>query len=780
MTMAGVRMMRLMSGVAVCSVLGAAPLAAQDAGQTTVLEQIVVRGAADGETAREKLGKGAADTPLASGVSGEEIRKNDIDSIADLGRSEEPGVIFDKARGGLFIRGLGGPRVSTTIDGIPIPYLEDSARSGGPTGDTNADGGVDSFDFSSLSALDVMRGADSSRAGSGALAGGLVLQTLEPEDLIEDGRNWGALTKTTYDGSDASVSGSAAAAMRAGATSMLFQGGYKRGNETINQGNVATLGPTRTDANPADYDQNNLLFKLRQQIEGGPTIGFTAERFDNQRETQLLTRQGATSGSSRAYRGLVGHDDTRRERVSFDYVYDPDDSGRLIRGARATAYWQRLSKTAGNSGTRLNVGSLSPFLGGVVIPESPWQRSNEIEDARFGFTGSLLAGFETGQFDHEVSLGLDASTGKVKQFAGGVDACTLGILTTIYCNFLHSNQADIPNVKTNQIGFYIQDEIRVGDSRLSITPGIRFDWFDYAPEDSATYAGNAGYGIFGVPVGKSDYQFSPKLLAEYELNATTELFAQWSMAFRAPTVDELYLNFANPGSGYAVIGNPALEPETGHGFEVGATYDDGSLSGKITGFYNIYRNFIDDRNLTPAQIAALGLNPATFPAFLQQSYNRARVHVYGVELSAEKRFDNGFNLHGGFAYTNGSDQDTGEHIRTIAPFKLVAGAGYEGDNWGVDVTNIYSAGMKNDNNPNTFDAPDYFITDLTAWWEPTRIEGLRLQAGVYNLFDETYYNAVALNDYDAGTAPSNSNSLQPVAFFSEPGRHFKVSLTKKF
>ena len=58
----------------------------------------------------------------------------------------------------------------------------------------------------------MVRGADSSRIGSGALGGALVLRTLEPEDLIGEGRDWGGVAKTTYDSEDKSVGGSLAVA----------------------------------------------------------------------------------------------------------------------------------------------------------------------------------------------------------------------------------------------------------------------------------------------------------------------------------------------------------------------------------------------------------------------------------------------------------------------------------------------------------------------------------------------------------------------------------------
>ena len=61
--------------------------------------------------------------------------------------------------------------------------------------------------------------------------------------------------------------------------------------------------------------------------------------------------------------------------------------------------------------------------------------------------------------------------------------------------------------------------------------------------------------------------------------------------------------------------------------------------------------------------------------------------------------------------------------------------------------------------------------DATAWWKPEQLNGLSIQAGVYNLFDETYYDSVSLRDVTMS---------QPTEYYSEPGRTFKLSITKTF
>ncbi|MCG3017591.1 hypothetical protein KZ288_28055, partial [Escherichia coli] len=86
-------------------------------------------------------------------------------------------------------------------------------------------GGLDGFDFDGRSKIDITKGADSSRYGSGALGGVVQMRTLDPSDVISDGRNWGVLTKGTYDSGGRSWRSNAAVAARAGNTEFLVQGG---------------------------------------------------------------------------------------------------------------------------------------------------------------------------------------------------------------------------------------------------------------------------------------------------------------------------------------------------------------------------------------------------------------------------------------------------------------------------------------------------------------------------------------------------------------------------
>ena len=708
-------------------------------------------------------------TPLASETSAETIRTKEISNVRDLGNTTEAGVDFVESRpgaaGGMFIRGMGGARIATLIDDIPIPYLETLTRSGSMSPTTGISDSSNSFDFSSLSGADVVRGADSSRLGGGAIGGALVMRTLEPEDLIGEGRDWGGVAKAGYDSSDTSYNGSVAVARKFGDTSVLFQGGYKRGHERKNMGTVGDIGPTRTEPNPTDKKQNNLLFKVRHDLQGGHRIGLTAERFDLTSDTDMMTLQNGV-----AYRpgNYWGFDDTKRERLSLDYEYEAPEAGGVIDAAKLTLYWQRLTKDAGSNARRF--ANASPTA-------NSWEysRENLTRESSFGLTGGTVSQFQTGTLEHSVRLGGSLNVFQYDQFVtsiGGTSATSPS-----------ASQSDVPDVDGLRLGLYAEDEISFGNSGFRLTPGLRFDWYKSDPKANDGFTGNSGYGYFGLPESSSGARLSPKLLAAYDLTNELEVFAQWSMSYRAPTVAELYSNYTNVAGGYTALGNTSLKAETGQGFEVGANYENGDLSGRLSLFHNRYRNFIDS-----TQFFTNAFPAGYYPSFLVNTWkNRAHVEMSGLEIRARKDFDNGFFIHGSLAYTYGKDADTGEFIRTVAPIKSILGVGYEQEDWGVDLSTILSGKMREDGlqvdatggpNYETFDAPGYGVVNLTGWWEPKEFKGLRIQAGVYNVFDKTYWNAVGVRDIREGVAPSGTNL--PIGAYSEPGRSFKISLTQRF
>ncbi|GGA85120.1 TonB-dependent receptor [Brucella endophytica] len=720
------------------SMAGAQEAKDQDAVE---LKPIVVEG---------KAKKTAIDAPtvLTERVTAKQMQERQVDRIDDIGRLD-PGINYNRTSDSINIRGLGDNRVLTTVDGIRIPWLDDGAR--------GVRGGLSTVDFDTLSTLDIIQGADSSLFGSGALGGVISLRTLNPEDLITEGKNWGSITKGSYDSSDRSWSVNQAFAARANNTYVLFQGGYRAGKERENMGDIGGFGTTRTEKNPAEYDQNNLLFKLNQHVDGGHRFGIAAERFYQDEDIHKLDASSNAAGTSGTYKpGSFWENKTRkRERISATYDYDGTGDAWLDQ-ASAILYWQR--QELGNDTRAVR----------RTYPIGNYRRDNTIEETNVGINAVGLKEAELGGYVHSFKFGVDGYLSTVKQAAFGKDNCNGP--NDPGCMFLHTNQAEMPKVDGGTFGLFVEDQIALYDNRLRITPGLRFDWYEREPQDTPLYEKNPMFS--GYPADSSDSRFSPKLRAEWDATDNVTLYAQWAQAFRAPSSTELYMTYGAPGT-YLQIGNAGLKPETSNGFDIGAKFGDDQFGGSISIYNNYYRNYIDTVSLSPEEAGV----PGEY-AFVYKYVNRPHVQIYGAEAKAHYAFGNGWRTWGGIAFAQGKDTDEDVYLNSIPALKGIVGLSYATETWGADFA-MTAVGRRDKVEYPQSDynkTPGYATFDITGWWEPKEFKGLRVQAGVYNLFDKKYWNAVDLPDPD----PSGRPSSIPKDYFTEPGRTFKISLTQRF
>ncbi|MBZ7924359.1 TonB-dependent hemoglobin/transferrin/lactoferrin family receptor [Ensifer adhaerens] len=691
--------------------------------QETTLQKIVVKG-------KRLVQEGSvSDSPATTVTTRATLEKKQVDELKDFGNTVDPSVTYNEASKSVNIRGLEQDRVLTLTDGIPIPYFFDDVYRFG--------GGADTYDFNSLASVDVLHSADSSRAGSGALGGALVLNTLEPEDLITDGNSYGGQIKFGYAGSDRSLTAAGAVAAEIRDTSILFQSSYKRGHETKTGGDVAGTGVARTIADPLRYYQRNYLFKLRQGLEGGHTIGVTAEHYSHDSNKDFRSYSGyRTATGYSSYNSIV---EMTRDRVSLDYEYEAESSDSLVDSAFATLYWQRSARDEGTLGVR------------KTAPLGEYDRVMQSGERDLGFKGYANSAFETGALNHELTFGTDFQFSQTDYYLFGIDNCATS--PSAGCAFYHTNQNYAPDVNSYKFGLYADDKISLGDSQFSLTPGVRFDWYKQDPQETAGFAKD-------LPDGQSGTHLSPKVRASWTPSPDSELYAQFVTAFKAPSTYQLYVDYDNHPY-YRSIGNPELKPESSWGFEVGANFGDEDQGARISAYSTRYRNFID----------STGLDRTIDPSYLLgvQTYeNKENVRISGVQLEGHQKFANGMQLHGALYYARGMDLDDDSLLASVAPLKAIVGVGYEKETWGTDLTMVASAAVSEKSQASS-KPPGYGVINLTAWWQPEQLSGMTVQGGVYNIFDKTYFDALEVK---------NVTTLTDL--YSEAGRYFKVAVSQRF
>lgn len=716
--------------------------------EPVVLDQITVQG--------ERQAAPLLQGPTTTTTTRAELDRQQVQSLTDLSNRVEAGITFNRQNGSLNIRGLDGARVLTTIDGIRQPFLIDTRVNRA---------GANAFDFDSLSSLDLLRGGGGGATlGGGALGGALAVRTLDPEDLIRNGRSYGALAKTGYDSTDRAWFGSGAAAARMGDTSVLLQAGFRNGHEIDNKGNVKTVGAARTEPNPADFNQYSFLGKIYQQLGDAHRFGLTAELFKRADRIQTRTSTVSLTGNFRPGAHETG-EDVERNRVSLSYDYK--QPGGFLDEAHATLYWQRLKRN-----DLVTAWRYTSIIG-------PYGRDNENEETAYGFNAYGVKTFQTGPASHRLTFGTELRMSSLEQYSSGIDNCpprpASGLYTGAFttCNNLHTNQADQPKIDGRLVGLYLHDEIGLLDNRLRLTPGVRFDWYEEKPQPTPAYS-LGGSNPVGLPPSSSDSAWSPRIRLEYDIlrNAPwvkdVTLFAQWAKSFRAPTANELYGRFGGPGT-YLRTGNPTLRPEIGNGVDVGLRFGDKQLGGSITYFHTNYRNFIETYQVAPPG----GLYPQNGIIGFR---NIPRAEIQGVEINGQYAFAPNWLVRGSFAYTRGRNQTDDTFLNSIPPVQGIVAIAYGTDRWGAELSTKL-AGKRDDVAATTgtnagFKAPGYAIFNATAWWRPLpEIADLEVQVGVYNIFDRKYF--------DAANVPTGVLA-QARDYYSEPGRTVKATVKYQF
>lgn len=696
-------------------------------------------------------------TPWATQTDRRVLDEQQILNFDELGSRALPGVNFSAVTNSINIRGLDQNRVVTRVDGIRQPYLQSDLR--GTLG-RNVRGGLTAIDFNSLNSVDVVRGANSSTVGSGAMGGVVDLRTLSPSDLLTGQKSLGFAARTGYYSVDDSwLVNAAVAGQTQGGLQWLLQAGGQFGHQTINQGTVGGIGPSRTEPNPSSYTQQSYLLKLQQTFLTNHTVGLSANYYDRK-----INIDDLTSDPNNAFTGrpLYIADQSRateqikRQGVSLDYGWAANGTGALIDTFAAQVYWQQVALES--ESTRQRLASPRPPSNPQGFPFGRFARSSQITDDSYGL--NLEA---TKRIDGTVSqfwdVGAEYLNTRLKQLNTASDNCpSYGRGAPGACGSLHATQNDLPNTTGNQYALWLQNTLGFAGGRFELTPGLRYDYYQYSP---GAYGANPGANNIELS-NSSASAWSPKILAQWNATNSLAFYGQYALSFNAPTPTQLYglfEGFAGP-SPYLILGNPNLKPERGHGWELGTKFENQSVSGSLSFFDNRYKSFINEVSQdTPGFV------------FVNTFENLDNVRIYGIEASGSWNITSNWRTFASLAWTVGKDQTTNRDLNTVAPLQALAGLGYFTDQWGASAQLVASQRRNNVSDDAQFIAPGYGVVNLTGYWSPTQLKGLTLQLGVFNVFDKSYWNALDV----PGSTPRAE-----IDRFTQPGRNVSLTLSYRY
>ncbi|MEM9839593.1 MAG: TonB-dependent hemoglobin/transferrin/lactoferrin family receptor [Pseudomonadota bacterium] len=577
---------------------------------------------------------------------------------------------------------------------------------------------------------EVVRGPASALYGSGAVGGVLAFETVDADDLLKADERFGARVRAGYQSVNEESSGNLTVFGRNETLDGLA-------SLTIRQSSDITLG-SGADL-PSDDDIVSGLVKGSWQATDALSLEGSWQRFDN---NAIEPNNG--QGTNGLDDGAV---DVDKEIISDTYrlaaAFNPESA--LI-DARITAYRSETS-----------VDEFDESVPRLLAREVETNGVSLRNASRFNFGGFDLTATVGGDWFEDSQVGTDDQT--ENRSRGGVpdgEASFIGVF--------------------GQLEAVFQEPLGL-PGELIVIPGIRYDDFENSSDTAGT--------------DNQDDALSPRLAASYGPLPWLRVFGSYAEGFRAPSLNELFLdgvhfslphptlfdpagtppNFTFVTNNF--IPNPDLEPERAETIEVGIGVDFADListgdrlQAKLSYYESDVEDLIDlavDVTFEPTCFA-----PLFFPctAGTTESANLDSASLSGIELEA--RYDSD-TLYAYLSYTQieGEDDATGADLGTLTPNRLALDLGYRAEAAGVTVgTRLQLAdeferrGMVDGSLAVVEERDGYAVVDLYATWVPPFAEDLRLDLGVDNVADADFERVFA--------------------DVSQPGRNYKASIAYRF
>ena len=617
-------------------------------------------------------------------VDREEIDRKAVNTIGDIFRTL-PGT--STANEGGFqvrprIRGLDSNRVLILVDGERL----NNSRT------TTSQSGIETglVETAQIETVEVLRGSGSVLYGTDALAGTINIITRDTPSRGDSSRlRFGGELDTFYSSNENGRRGNIALT----GSNKFFAFRIAQSLERFDN----YFAGSATDAERQDLLDQDLQITDDNEILNSQSHGSNSQAtlrfFLNDKNTLKLNyerRRASDIGSA----GLAGANTGLPDQIGVFNAFFPFNNRDKFSGrydvAALTEHLQRISikafyQTQHRSFTNiLTVPPVLPFFPGL------YQLSDTVTDTK-------TAGFD---FQSDWSLGRHNVVAGASWFRDtNSDRRLVVQSTTSYSpNQTFRNSKSVPDASLSNLAFFAQDDFRV-TRRLRLIGGVRFDRFATAAKPTENFALDPRFtqaqidqlGLTGLADGLDNTYTSltGDFGAVYSLTRNVNLSARIGRSFRTPNISERF--FTDPGSveGF-LVGNPALEPETGINFDASVKVNTKRYRVTATYFNNYFQNFL------ATQITGVQLPQPTPPGapprppidvYQTRNVKTARIQGFETELEVPFKISVGYlTPYGNFSYLRGDDLGRDGPLDSISPFRTNVGFRWQnfGKNYYVD------------------------------------------------------------------------------------------------
>ena len=668
-------------------------------------------------------------------VTAEDIEREMAEDLDDLIRFH-PGVSVNTAsRGGnegFTIRGIGGNRVLTVIDGV---RSNDIYHAGPSTY------GRDNIDTDQIKSLELLRGPASVLYGADAIGGAVILTSKEPADYLKSGQSAINLATSAADANDL-YRGGFRAALRSGSLSMLTQFTHREFAEQ----DVNSSG----QLNPQDGGSDSLLVQAYWDVSPEQQLRLSIDRFVENVETELDSDLGRSVSSS------FGEDDTTRQRVGVRYTWQADLE--LLDDLEVDFSTQDTDAAQYTEQSRTSYSFINPrdprsYGGTSAIRKSTFEFNQQTSTLGLNMRKTITSSSTT----HSFAYGANRETTDTtrprnrceENVASGQTSCRISAYPFAPPEIFPNKT--IPDTSTTRYGIYLQDEIAFATNGLTLIPGLRYDRYRMKAIPDQTLDGTGQVSEYGFPIRSIDNgALSLNLGVLYDVNENWSYYGQYAEGYRPPNFAEANQSFVNLGFQYATVPNPELTAETSRSVELGLRGSFANSDMSVSVYRNQYEDFIEN-----AFVGARGR------ISLFQNQNIGSVEIQGVEINSLYILNEQWRTRVALAYARGDNQSESTPLDSVEPLTLVGGLRFDAasDRWGGEV--LLSLVGKKDrvSSPDRVTAKGYQVLDVIGYLNFSK--SLRLRIGIFNVLDERYARWTNISGLSAESTSAIDNAHQP-------------------
>ncbi|VVN23002.1 TonB-dependent heme receptor A [Pseudomonas fluorescens] len=621
-----------------------------------------------------------------------------------------------------------------------------------------------------IKSIEVEKGPHSMFTGNGGFGGTVHMETKNAPDLLQDGRNSGAMVKYGYGSNDHQQTYSSALFGRTEdgrADALIYL--TKRDGDDMKLAGTTPDPENRFPINPkrvpnSAQDLNGQLFKLNLHLNDEHSVGLSYSHSESERWTPFSSTSYPTPptranikqyGYENALKRFLANRETIDTTWSGKYQYQPLDN-RLID--------LELSYSQSNTDQTDERDATAYFqtsTGGRKMDTAYQDRIVELRN---------ISRFETGVLTHAVTSGVE-----IRKHQRDTEMWMPGVTyDTPKYNYGYFQPSFMPQGKVDTHSAYLQDAITLGD--FTLTPSVRYDHVRNRGEENEAPFYNNPNPAYGHDYSNRTYTgWSPRLSAFWAVTPNVGFFVDYSKTWRAPVIDEQY---ELQGSGSRTATSVDLDPERITGWRAGNI---SSFSNVFTDHDNVQvrttlmRNKIEDEIFKATGVGcenqaikggSIGSDcKGSGPMGNYRNIGGLTVKGFEVESFYDSTYLFGSLSYSWFtgkhegAYTNPWGPDV--WARDIPPAKWIATLGVKIPNWDAQVgwqgefvrqtdrlpSDKYGAGKNTvgDVFYNQFANERYNVQGLFAHWKPQQayLKGTEVNLTVDNLFNENYRPALS-------------------------------------